>query len=431
MRCLHETGCILSLVLALSTPLGCSKKVETGGAEEAHVDSLIALPASAARSGQIASEVCELRSLADTLAVTGEIQPDPLRVAHISTRVSGTVQSVRTVIGNRVRRGEPLAALYSPEFLAAQTDFLLAHQRVDRAKTAGNQDVAALESIANSSRRRLEVLGCNDSDLVTIQEKHEPVPYLVELGVQAADGRVRAPRRAKFRQVNRFVELVDDVVPSLPDGDLRVVDFGSGRAYLTFALHDLLTRVHGRRVELLGLDLKPNVVAECEALARRLGAEGLRFELGDIADADLEGVDLVVSLHACDTAADVALERAVRAGAKVILAVPCCQHELLGQLSNDTLRPLLRHGTLRERLVAEVTDAARARLLELAGYEVQVVEFVPLEHTPKNVLLRARRTKRPAHDRARLAQEYRVFADALAIEPALERLLRDVVELPA
>ena len=259
----------------------------------------------------------------------------------------------------------------------------------------------------------------------------QPVPYLVELGVQTADGRVKAPRRAKFKQVNRFVELVDDVVPSLPDGDLRVVDYGSGRAYLTFALHDLLTRVHGRRVELLGLDLKADVVTECEALARRLEADGLRFELGDIADADLDGVDLVVSLHACDTATDVALERAVRAGAEVILAVPCCQHELLDQLANDALRPLLRHGTLRERLVAEVTDAARARLLELAGYDVQVVEFVALEHTPKNVLLRARRTERPARDRARLAEEYRVFADELAIEPALERLLSDVVELPA
>jgi hypothetical protein len=249
--------------------------------------------------------------------------------------------------------------------------------------------------------------------------------------VQSAEGRVRSQRRAKFPQVNRFVELVDDIVPSLPEGRVRVVDFGSGRAYLTFALHDLLTRVHGREVDMLGLDVKPDVVAECEALARRLDAEGLRFELGDIADANLDGVDLVVSLHACDTATDAALERAVRAGAGVILAVPCCQHELLGQLSSDVLRPLLRHGTLRERLVAEVTDAARARLLELAGYDVQVVEFVPLEHTPKNVLIRATRTKRPSRDRERLAAEYRAFADALGIQPALERLLSDVVETPA
>jgi Methyltransferase domain len=257
----------------------------------------------------------------------------------------------------------------------------------------------------------------------------EPVPFLVALGVQTAEGRVRASRRAKFRQVNRFVELVDDVVPSLPDGRLRVVDFGSGRASLTFALHDLLTRVHGRDVDVLGLDLKENVVAECEQLARRLGAADLRFEVGDIADPalDLSGVDLVVSLHACDTATDHALARAAQAGADVILAVPCCQHELLSQLASETLRPLLRHGTLRERFVAEVTDAARARLLELAGYDVQVVEFVPLEHTPKNVLLRATRTTRPARDRDRLAAEYRTFADALGIEPSLERLLADAV----
>ena len=255
----------------------------------------------------------------------------------------------------------------------------------------------------------------------------EPVPFLVELGVQTPDGRVRSQRRAKFRQVNRFVELVDDVVDALPPGRLRVVDYGSGRAYLTFALHDLLTRVHGREADVLGLDLKADVVEECEAIGRRMGAKGLRFEVGDIAHADLEGVDLVVSLHACDTATDAALERAVRAGAQVILSVPCCQHELLGQLENDVLRPMLRHGTLRERFVAEVTDAARARLLELAGYEVQVVEFVPLEHTPKNVLIRATRTDRPPRDSARLAAEYRSFADALAIEPALERLLGDVV----
>lgn len=257
----------------------------------------------------------------------------------------------------------------------------------------------------------------------------EPVPFLVELGVQTPDGRVRSQRRAKFRQVNRFVELVDDVVPRLPEGRLRIVDFGSGRAYLTFALHDLLVRRHGRQVELLGLDVKPDVVADCEALARRLDAAGLSFEVGDIAEADLDDVDLVVSLHACDTATDAALDRAVRGRARVILAVPCCQHELLGQLENDVLRPLLRHGTLRERFVAEVTDAARARLLELAGYEVQVVEFVALEHTPKNVLLRAVRTTRPERDRARLAREYRAFADSLGIRPALERLLGDL--LPA
>jgi hypothetical protein len=275
------------------------------------------------------------------------------------------------------------------------------------------------------TRRR--ATGAHDRAKRHILPDGEPVPFLVALGVQSPNGRVRGQRRAKFRQVNRFVELVDDIVPALPPGRLRVVDFGSGRAYLTFALHDLLTRIHSRDVDMLGLDVKPDVVAECEALARRLGSDGLRFEVGDIAEADLDGVDLVVSLHACDTATDAALDRAVRAGACVILAVPCCQHELLAQVKSDVLRPLLRHGALRERFVAEVTDAARARLLQLAGYDVQVVEFVALEHTPKNVLLRATRTERPARDTARLAVEYRSFADALGIEPALERLLADVV----
>jgi methyltransferase family protein len=274
---------------------------------------------------------------------------------------------------------------------------------------------------------RPRAAGTHDRAKRRLLPEGEPVPFLVALGVQTPDGRVRSPRAAKFRQINRFVELVDDVVASLPRGRLRVVDYGSGRAYLTFALHDLLTRVHGRDAEVLGLDLKADVVEECEALARGLDADGLRFEVGDIAHADLQDVDLVVSLHACDTATDAALERAVRAGARVILAVPCCQHELLGQLDNDALRPMLRYGTLKERFAAEVTDAARARLLELAGYEVEVVEFVSLEHTPKNVLLRATRTERPARDTARLAAEYRAFADALAIEPSLERLLADVV----
>jgi SAM-dependent methyltransferase len=252
----------------------------------------------------------------------------------------------------------------------------------------------------------------------------EPVPFLVALGVQAPDGRVRPRRQAKFRQVCRFLELVEDVLPELPDGrPLRVVDFGSGRSYLTFALHHLLTAVHGREVELVGLDLRPDVVDECEALARRLGAAGLRFEVADIAERELDGVDLVVSLHACDTATDHALAQAVHGGARVVLAVPCCQHELAGQLADDTLAPLLRHGILRERLAADVTDAARARLLELAGYRVQLVEFVDTDHTPKNVLIRAVRTTRPVRDRERLAREYRAFADALRVRPTLERLL--------
>lgn len=254
------------------------------------------------------------------------------------------------------------------------------------------------------------------------------VPFLVELGVQTPTGKVKAQRRDKFRQVNRFLELVEDVLPALPAGRLRVVDFGSGKSYLTFALHHLLTVVHGREVDLVGLDLREDVVATCNALARTLGSEGLRFEVGDIAGyGGVDVADLVVSLHACDTATDAALERAVRWNAPVILAVPCCQHELLSQVRHAALGPLLDRGLLRGRFASDVTEAARAQLLEAVGYDVQLVEFVELEHTPKNVLIRA--TRRPARDRAKAYAEYRRFADALGIDPALERLLADL--LPA
>jgi hypothetical protein len=240
-------------------------------------------------------------------------------------------------------------------------------------------------------------------------------------------GKVRTRRYDKFRQVNRFLELVDDVLDELPAGRLRVVDFGSGRSYLTFALHHLLTAVHGREVDIVGLDLKQDVVAECNAIADRLEGRGLRFEVGDIAGYEgVSGADLVVCLHACDTATDAALDRAVRGGASVILAVPCCQHELQRQLSSTELQPLLRFGILRERFAAEVTDAVRALLLGAAGYDAQIVEFVDLEHTPKNLLIRA--VRRPSRDRARSLSDYRTLQRALGFDPALERLLGELLD---
>jgi SAM-dependent methyltransferase len=255
-----------------------------------------------------------------------------------------------------------------------------------------------------------------------VLEPGVPVPFLVELGVMTPDGDVRKSRYAKFRQVNRFLELVDDVVPSLrSEGVLRVVDFGCGKSYLTFALHHLLTEVHGREVELVGLDLKDDVIATCSDLAERIDAVGLTFERGDIADFEAGArVDLVVSLHACDTATDEALAQAVRWDADAILAVPCCQKEAYRQIESALLAPLLRHGLAKERFAALVTDTLRAQLLELAGYRAQLVEFVALEHTAKNVLIRAVKGRRAGAETRRAYEELR---DSLGLEPTLERLL--------
>ncbi|MHB1242081.1 MAG: class I SAM-dependent methyltransferase [Gaiellaceae bacterium] len=253
-------------------------------------------------------------------------------------------------------------------------------------------------------------------------EEGTPVPFLVELGVMTPDGEVRRSRYDKFRQVNRFLELVDDVLPALgPEGVLRVVDFGCGKSYLTFAIHHLLTELRGREVDLVGLDLKEDVIATCATFAERSGAAGLRFERGDIAGFATSGkIDLVVSLHACDTATDEALAQAVRWEADAILAVPCCQKEAYRQLESPLLAPLLRHGLAKERFAALVTDALRAQLLELAGYRTQLVELVALEHTEKNVLIRAVRGA-PAGPEVRRA--YEELRDALGLDPALERLL--------
>jgi SAM-dependent methyltransferase len=254
-------------------------------------------------------------------------------------------------------------------------------------------------------------------------EEGRPIPFLVELGVMTPAGMVRKSRYDKFRQVNRFLELVDDVVPALPsNGRLRIVDFGCGKSYLTFAIHYLLTELRGRDVEIVGLDLKDDVIAACSSLAARSGAEGLRFQRGEIGSFDArEKVDLVVSLHACDTATDDALAQAVRWQADVILAVPCCQKEAYRQIRSVVLDPILKHGLSKERFAALVTDTLRAQLLELQGYRTQLVEFVPLEHTAKNVLIRAVRGH-PAGVEVRRA--YEELRDSLGLEPALERLLR-------
>ena len=256
-----------------------------------------------------------------------------------------------------------------------------------------------------------------------------PVAFLVRLGVMTAGGKVIAAKRDKFRQINRFLEMADDTLDAFTPGQpLRVIDFGCGKSYLTFALYHFLRNVRGYDAAITGLDLKRDVVEDCQQIARDLGFDALTFAVGDIRGYEGEAAaDIVVTLHACDTATDDALGKAVAWGASVILSVPCCHHELLHKIDSPALRPLLKHGILKERLASLVTDALRAERLEMAGYHVQLLEFIDLEHTAKNLLIRAVKGHTGGQERA--AHEYEVFRDFWSLEqPYLETALP--IELP-
>ena len=256
-----------------------------------------------------------------------------------------------------------------------------------------------------------------------ILEEGKPVPFLVDLGVQTADGRTVKSRYDKFRQINRFLEFIADVMPILPkDRCVRIIDFGCGKSYLTFAMYYYQHELNGLDIRVTGLDLKEDVIRRCSALAEKYGYRKLDFRQGDIADFEGEDrVDMVVTLHACDTATDYALYKAVKWNASAILSVPCCQHEVNRQIRNETLEPMLKYGLVRERLSALVTDSVRACLLEEQGYDTQILEFIDMEHTPKNILIRAvKREKR----RENTAQKTGIkeMTEFLQVNTCLQRL---------
>jgi SAM-dependent methyltransferase len=260
-----------------------------------------------------------------------------------------------------------------------------------------------------------------------VLEDGEPVPFLVELGIMNREGKVLAKRYDKFRQINRFLEMVEDVLADLPTGrPLTIVDFGCGKSYLTFALYHYLTVRKKRELNIIGLDLKADVIEHCNELAAKIGYDHLKFLVGDIAEYDeLDQVDMVITLHACDTATDAALEKAVRWGASVILSVPCCQHELFAQIENEVMSPMLSHGILKERFSALATDAIRAKLLDMMGYSSQLLEFIDLENTPKNILIRA--VKSSGDDNSVKWREYTAFRDFIGAKPYLERVCADLL----
>lgn len=257
-----------------------------------------------------------------------------------------------------------------------------------------------------------------------IIQEGKPVAFMIDLGVMGQDGKIIRTRYDKFRQINRFLEYIEDILPKLDkERELTIIDFGCGKSYLTFAMYYYLHELKEYDIRIIGLDLKKDVIRHCNELSEKYGYEKLRFLEGDIADyTGVNKVDMVVTLHACDTATDYALAKAVGWDAKVILSVPCCQHELNRQIKNEILEPILKYGLLKERMAALITDGLRAQYLERAGYEAQILEFIDMEHTPKNILIRAVK-KRHAKEDNNIEASIKRCEAALRVSPTLGRLL--------
>ncbi|WP_313122466.1 SAM-dependent methyltransferase [Exiguobacterium sp.] len=278
-------------------------------------------------------------------------------------------------------------------------------------------------AIKTSQKEPMKALLSHDRKKTYLLEDGVPVPFLIRRGVMTEAGQVKKQKYDKFKQINRFLEFVEDSIAALPTRKkLRILDFGCGKSYLTFALYHYLKVVKGFDLEVTGLDLKKEVIEECTQIARDLDYTDLTFRVGDVHDYTGETeVDLMVTLHACDVATDVALARAVDWNASVILSVPCCQKELNRQLDCAPLDVMLQHGLIKEKFASLATDSIRAELLTLVGYEAQLLEFIDLEHTPKNILIRAyKQNKRPTEEKI---DRYIAFRDLLQARPFLENEL--------
>ncbi len=257
-------------------------------------------------------------------------------------------------------------------------------------------------------------------------ESGKIIPPLIDMGIMTQDGEILPSMSHKFRQINRFLQIIEDKIKDWPSAKpIRVVDLCCGKSYLTFVLYHYLSEQKGLKVEMLGLDLKRQVIENCNLAAQKYGYEGLRFEVQNINEYDYPGQpDLLVALHACDIATDYVLYNAVRWQAKIIFSVPCCQHELNKQIKSENLSILTRYGLVKERFSALLTDSIRANLLEYCGYKAQVMEFVDLEHTPKNVLIRAERTGQRGS--SKYLEEVRAAMVEFKVVPTLYNLLKDI-----
>ncbi len=254
-------------------------------------------------------------------------------------------------------------------------------------------------------------------------EEGTVIPPLIDMGVFTRDGKVIKSMYDKYRQINKFIQFIEEAVEKANLKSLNIVDFGCGKSYLTFVVYYYLTYVKGLDVTMTGLDLKEDVIKKCQQTAKKYGYDKLSFKVGDVAVYESDRpVDMVITLHACDTATDYALYHAIRWNSKIIISVPCCQHELNAQIESEEYGILTRYGLLKERTAAIMTDAIRANLLEYCGYKTQILEFIDFTHTPKNLLIRGVKSKIPQEHKEKMLAEVEALMKEYHLSPTLYNL---------
>ena len=295
---------------------------------------------------------------------------------------------------------------------SAEEDIQILANKLDKPRVKTSKPTLSPAPVQDHNRKKNYII--NDG---------EPCDFLIALGVMTKDGQVVKKYYNKFRQINRFLEIVSDSLPAIDKENVKIIDFGCGKSYLTFAIYYYLVKILGKQVDITGLDLKDNVIRDCNKIAKDLHYDGLKFKLGDIADYKDTSCDMIVTLHACDTATDYALINAVDWNTKMILSVPCCQHELFSQIDNQVDNPFLKHGIIKDKFTEILTNGVRGLMLEACGYDVSMIEFTSLEHTAKNVMIKAVKLDKPSEKHKKKAlSEYETLKETYKINPTIDQL---------